>query len=359
MYRKKTREVKIGNRYIGGDNPILIQSMCNSPTYDVNATVEQILRLEALGCEIVRVSVPDEESAKAIKEIKKAINIPLVADIHFNYRLAIMSIDNGIDKIRINPGNIGSEKGIKELVTASKLNNIPIRIGVNSGSVNKQILAKYGKVCAEALRDSALEHTRILEKYDFYNTVISVKSSSVKMTYDTNILLSEITDYPLHLGVTECGANLQGEVKSAIGIGSLLMNGIGDTIRVSVTGDPTSEIPIAKEILSACGLRDFGVNIIACPTCARCQVDLKSIVDEVTELCSTIEENIDIAIMGCQVNGPGEAKNADIGIAGAPNDALLFKKGKLLSRHSYEDIKEALIMEIDKIIKERKEGKSE
>ncbi len=354
MYRKKTREVRIGDRLIGNDNPTLIQSMCNTPTYDSKKTIDQILRLEEAGCEIVRVSIPDIESAKAISVIKKSIHIPLVADIHFDYRLALESIEQGIDKIRINPGNIGSEKGIKELVAAAKHNEIPIRIGVNSGSVNKQILAKYGKVCAEALRDSALEHAGILEKYGFYNTVLSIKSSSVKMTYDTNVLISELTDYPIHLGVTECGANLQGEVKASIGIGSLLLNGIGDTIRVSLTGDPVQEIAVCKEILSASGHRQFGVNIIACPTCARCQVDLKKIVDEVTLMCSDIDENIDIAIMGCQVNGPGEAKGADLGIAGAPNDALLFSKGKVISRHPYSEIKDALIEQIDTIVKENK-----
>lgn len=352
MLRKKTKVIRIGDRFIGGAHDILIQSMCNTKTADADATIAQILRLEEAGCEIVRVSVPDADSAKAIHQIKKAIHIPLVADIHFDYRLAMESIENGIDKVRINPGNIGSERGIRELIACVKDRGIPIRIGVNSGSVNKDILRKYGKVCAEALRDSALEHVHILEKYGFEDIVVSVKSSSVQMTYETNTLLSQALDYPLHLGVTECGANLQGEVKASIGIGSLLINGIGDTIRVSITGDPVTEIPVAKEILSSCGIRQFGVNIIACPTCARCQMDLKAVVDEVSELCKGMDEKISIAIMGCEVNGPGEAKEADIGIAGAPNYALLFSRGKIISRHPYHEIKEALLRQIELLRKE-------
>lgn len=344
--RNKKKVIMIGEKEIGGDKPVLIQSMCNTPTSDVNSTVSQILELEKIGCEIIRISIPDTDSANAIKKIKKNINIPLVADIHFDYRLAILAIKNGIDKLRINPGNIGSEEKVRELCKHAKDNGIPIRIGVNSGSIDKKILSKYKKPCAEAMYESVLEYVGLLEKFGFYNIVLSLKSSSPSMTVEANRLISKTLDYPIHLGVTECGSGTQGTVKASVGIAPLLLDGIGDTIRVSVTGNPIHEIPIAKEILSACGLRRFGVNIIACPTCARCQVDLEKIVDEVKKATFHLKKHIDIAVMGCQVNGPGEAKGCDIGIAGAPKDAVLFVKGKIKSRHSYESIKDALLEEI-------------
>ncbi len=342
----KKRIVKIGGVAIGGGLPVLIQSMCNTKTSDAKATIAQIKQLSAAGCEIVRVSVPDIESALAISEIKKGIDIPLVADIHFDYKLALAAIENGIDKLRINPGNIGSEKGVRELCAAAKDRGIPIRIGVNSGSIHRKILLKYGGPCPEAMFESVMEHVKMLEKYGVEDIVLSLKSSSAPITVKANRLVSAATDYPIHLGVTECGAGLDAAVKATAGIAPLLLDGIGDTIRVSVTGDPLTELPVAKQILSACGLRRFGVNIIACPTCARCQVDLKKIVDEVKDATSDIGHSLDIAVMGCQVNGPGEAKEADIGIAGAPNDALLFVKGKIKSRHPYDEIKDALLNEI-------------
>lgn len=348
------KRIKIGDRAIGGTEPVLIQSMCNSKTSDAAATIAQIKKLESEGCDIVRVSVPDAESAKAIATIKKSISIPLVADIHFDYRLALMSIEAGVDKLRINPGNIGSEAKIKELVSSAKYNKVPIRIGVNSGSLDKRILQKHGSPTPMALVESALKHVAILEKFGFEDIVLSLKSSSAKMSVEANTLLSKECAYPIHLGVTECGSGLSGAIKATAGISALLLKGIGDTIRVSVTGTPWEEIPICKEILSACETRRFGVNIIACPTCARCQVDLKSIVDEVKEITKSLDDHIDIAIMGCQVNGPGEARGADIGIAGAPKDALLFVKGKVKSRHPYSEIKSALIAEIENIRKTSK-----
>ncbi|MBZ4663513.1 MAG: ispG [Caloramator sp.] len=349
MNRRRTKKVKVGNIFVGGDSPISVQSMTNTDTRDVNKTVEQIKRLQSEGCEIIRVAVPDFEAADAIKEIVKQINIPLVADIHFDYRLAIKSVENGANALRINPGNIGSEIRIKEVVDAAKFYSVPIRVGVNSGSLEKEILEKYKRPCPEALVESALRNVEILEKYNFNDIVISVKSSNVKEMVDSYRLLSKNTEYPLHLGVTEAGTIYSGTVKSAIGIGALLLDGIGDTIRVSLTDDPIEEIKLGKEILQACGVRRFGVEIISCPTCGRTSIDLIGLAKRVEEELKNINKPIKVAVMGCVVNGPGEAKEADIGIAGGIKEALIFKKGKIIKKVSEENIISELIEEINKL----------
>ncbi len=347
--RKLTKEVSVGNLKIGGNNPIVIQSMCNTKTADVKATVEQIHRLEEAGCELVRVAVPDMEAAKAIGEIKKNISIPLVADIHFDYRLALEVMKQGIDKVRINPGNIGSEERIKAVVDMAKEKHIPIRIGVNSGSLEKDLLEKYGRVTPEALVESALKHVRILEKFDFHDIVISIKASIVPFSIAAYNLLSEKVDYPLHVGITEAGTVWSGTVKSAVGIGSILSQGIGDTIRVSLTGDPVEEIKAAKEILKSLELRKFGVEFVSCPTCGRTQIDLIKIASIVEEKCRYINKDIKIAVMGCVVNGPGEAREADIGIAGGKGEGLLFKKGEIIKKVPEECLIDELMKEIDKL----------
>ena len=344
---RKTREIKIGNLYIGGENPIIIQSMTNTPTEDVEKTVAQIKELEKAGCELVRVTVNTEKAAEAIKEIKKQINIPLVADIHFDYKLALKAMGNGIDKLRINPGNIGDDEKVKLVVEKAKELNIPIRIGVNSGSVEKKILEKYGRVTAEGMVESAMYHVNLLEKYGFNNIIISLKASNVKMMVDAYRKISELVDYPLHLGVTEAGTEFQGTVKSAIGIGSLLVDGIGNTIRVSLTENPVEEIKVAKEILKVLGLRK-GVEIVSCPTCGRTQIDLIGLAKKVEKEFGNIEKNIKIAVMGCVVNGPGEAKEADIGIAGGKGEGLLFKKGEVVKKVKEEEI----IPELRKMLEE-------
>lgn len=337
MKKRKSREVKIGNICMGGDNPVIIQSMTNTFTKDVKATVKQILDLEAEGCELVRVTVNNEEAAEAIKEIKKGIHIPLVADIHFDYKLAIKAIENGIDKLRINPGNIGDEEKVRAVVEKAKEYNVPIRIGVNSGSIEKKILDKYGKPTAEGMVESAMYHVGLLEKFDFHNIIISLKASNVQMMVEAYRKIADLVDYPLHLGVTEAGTAFQGTVKSAIGIGSLLVDGIGDTIRVSLTENPVEEIKVAKEILKVLGMRK-GVEIISCPTCGRTEIDLISLAKKVENEFSGMEKNIKIAVMGCVVNGPGEAKEADYGVAGGKGEGLLFKKGKIIKKVKEEDI---------------------
>ena len=347
--RKLTKEVSVGNLKIGGNNPIVIQSMCNTKTADVKATVEQIRRLEEAGCELVRVAVPYMEAAKAIGEIKKNISIPLVADIHFDYRLALEVMNQGIDKVRINPGNIGSEERIKAVVDMAKEKHIPIRIGVNSGSLEKELLEKYGRVTPEALVESALKHVRILEKFDFHDIVISIKASSVPFSIAAYNLLSEKVDYPLHVGITEAGTVWSGTVKSAVGIGAILSQGIGDTIRVSLTGDPVEEIKAAKEILKGLELRKFGVEFVSCPTCGRTQIDLIKIASIVEEKCRYINKDIKVAVMGCVVNGPGEAREADIGIAGGKGEGLLFKKGEIIKKVPEECLIDELMKEIDKL----------
>lgn len=344
---RKTREIKIGNLYIGGENPIIIQSMTNTPTEDVEKTVAQIKELEKAGCELVRVTVNTEKAAEAIKEIKKQINIPLVADIHFDYKLALKAMENGIDKLRINPGNIGDDEKVRLVVEKAKELNVPIRIGVNSGSVEKKILEKYGRVTADGMVESAMYHVNLLEKYGFNNIIISLKASNVKMMVDAYRKISELVDYPLHLGVTEAGTEFQGTVKSAIGIGSLLVDGIGNTIRVSLTENPVEEIKVAKEILKVLGLRE-GVEIVSCPTCGRTQIDLIRLAKKVEKEFGNIEKNIKIAVMGCVVNGPGEAKEADIGVAGGKGEGLLFKKGEIIKKVKEEEI----IPELRKMLEE-------
>ena len=342
-----TKCITVGNKKIGGGNPVLIQSMCNTRTYDVNSTVEQILKLEDAGCDIIRVAVPNEESALAISAIKKKIHIPLVADIHFDYRLAVMAMQNGVDKVRINPGNIGSEDGIRAVVSCAKERNIPIRIGVNSGSIEKDILQKYQKPCAEGMVESAKKHIDILNKYGFDDIVVSLKSSDVKMTIDAYRLMNKTFDYPLHLGVTEAGTFLGGTVKSAVGLGALLCDGIGDTIRVSLTDDPIKEVIVAKEILKALDLKQSGAKFISCPTCARTNINLIPLAQKVENYLSGINKNITVAVMGCAVNGPGEAREADIGIAGGCGEGLIFKKGKPFKKVSESELFDALVYEID------------
>ena len=347
--RKKTREVNIGGVKIGGDNPIAIQSMCNTDTRNVEETVKQIKELENAGCEIIRVAVPDMQAAEAIKDIKRQIDIPLVADIHFDYRLALKTIDGGIDKIRINPGNIGSEDRVKQVADMAKKNGIPIRVGVNSGSLEKHLVEKYGGVTPEGLVESALGHVRLLEKYDFYDTVISIKASNVPFSVEVYELLSETVDYPLHVGITEAGTVWGGTVKSAVGIGAILSRGIGDTIRVSLTGNPVEEIYAAKEILKDMNLRKFGVEFVSCPTCGRTSIDLISIANEVESKVKNIDKNIKVAVMGCAVNGPGEAREADIGIAGGHGEGLIFRKGEIIRKVPENMLVDELMKEIEKL----------
>lgn len=336
--RAKTKPVRVGSVTIGGDAPIAIQSMTNTYTEDVINTVLQIEKLANAGCEIVRLAVPTSEAATAIKQIKQQIRIPLVADIHFDYRLAIQAIEAGVDKVRINPGNIGSEARVREVVAALKERQIPLRIGVNSGSVERSLLNAYGGPKPAAMVESALRHIALVEANNYDNIVVSIKSSSVADTIEAYELLTTKVNYPLHLGVTEVGTQFQASIKSAMGIGPLLMRGIGDTVRVSVTGDPVSEVPIAKAILNAAGVRQFGINIIACPTCGRCNIDLERIVNQIETHFSSIDKPLTLAIMGCAVNGPGEAKEADLGIAGGKDSALLFKHGKPLYKVPYDQI---------------------
>lgn len=347
--RRKTRVVKIGNILIGGDNPIAIQSMCNTKTSDVDATVKQILELEDAGCEIIRVAVPDMKAAEAITEIKKQIHIPLVADIHFDYRLALKAIESGVDKLRINPGNIGGEDRVKAVVEAAKAKGIPIRIGVNSGSLEKDILEKYGEVTPEGLVESALRHIRILEKLDFYDIVVSIKASNVPFSLATYSLLSKEVDYPIHLGITESGTEWSGTIKSAVGIGAILAMGIGDTIRVSLTGSTVEEVKVAKAILKDLGLRKFGIEFVSCPTCGRTSIDLIGLANKVEERCRNINKDIKVAVMGCAVNGPGEAREADIGIAGGNGYGLIFKKGEIIKKLPENELLDALMEEIEKL----------
>ncbi len=347
--RRSTIKIRVGSKYIGGNHPVTVQSMTNTDTRDVHATILQIKRLEEAGCDIVRVAVPDREAAAAIKQIKKAIKIPLVADIHFDYRLAIMSMENGADKIRLNPGNIGDRDKVKAVVKVAKAMEIPIRIGINSGSLEKRILEKYNGVTPEGMVESALEHAAILEECGFDKIVFSLKASNVPMMIAAYRLMSKETSYPLHIGVTEAGTVFSGTVKSAAGIGCLLLEGIGDTLRVSLTGDPVDEIKVGREILRSIGLHDSGIEIVSCPTCGRCRINLVDIVNEVEKKLKLVDKNIKIAIMGCAVNGPGEARDADIGIAGGNNEALLFIKGKILRKIPQDRIVEELLKEIEKL----------
>lgn len=331
--REHTKVVHIGDKVIGGGNPILIQSMTNTKTEDVNATVNQILQLEKAGCDIIRSTANNEEAAKAFSAIKEQIHIPIVADIHFDYRLAILAMEHGADKIRINPGNIGGKERIKEVVDAAKRYHVPIRVGVNSGSLEKELVAKYNGVTAEGIVESALDKVRMLEEFDFDNMVISIKSSDVLMCVKAHELIAQQTNYPLHVGITEAGTLLRGNIKSAVGLGIILHQGIGDTIRVSLTGDPVNEVTSAKLILKTLGLRTGGIEVVSCPTCGRTSIDLIGLANQVENLAADYEHlNIKIAVMGCVVNGPGEAKEADLGIAGGNGEGLLIRKGEIVKK---------------------------
>lgn len=347
--RKPTRKVRVGELFIGGDAPITIQSMTNTRTSDAQATIAQIQKLQQAGCDIIRVAVPDIPAAQAIAEIKKNISIPLVADIHFDYRLAITAMENGVDKVRINPGNIGDRERVKSVVSCATERGIPIRIGVNAGSLEKDLLEKYGGVTAEALVESALKHVRILEDLDFHDIIISIKASSVPLTIAAYRLISERVSYPLHVGVTEAGTVYQGTVKSAVGIGALLAQGIGDTIRVSLTGDPVEEVKAGKAILKSLGLYRNGAELVSCPTCGRTRIDLIAIAQQVEMALESVDKPIKVAVMGCAVNGPGEAREADIGIAGGDGCALLFKKGEILRKVPEDKVVEELLREIEKM----------
>lgn len=343
------KEVKIGNIAIGGNNPVAIQSMISVPSTDIERSVSQATELERHGCEIIRIAVPDMAAIELISAIKEKITVPLVADIHFDYRLALAAAENGIDKIRINPGNIGSEENTRKVVEACMNSGIAIRVGVNGGSLDKRLLEKYGAPTAEALAESAMEHIAILEKYGFTNTVISIKSSDVKTMIDACRLVNERCDYPLHLGVTEAGTERMGLIKNAIGIGSLITDGIGSTIRVTLTADPIREVEAAKDILKAVGARRFGVNIISCPTCGRTRINLIKLANEVESALKDCEKPLTVAVMGCAVNGPGEAREADIGVAGGDKCGLIFKKGEIIRKVSEEEILPALLYEIERM----------
>ncbi len=350
--RNKTRKINVGNVQIGGQNKVVIQSMCNTKTKDVDSTVKQILELEQAGCEIIRVACLDIEDAKAIKNIKEKIHIPIVADIHFDYKIALEAIKAGVDKVRINPGNIGSEEKVKVVVDACKEKNIPIRIGVNGGSLEKDLLEKYGgKPTAKAMVESAKRHVEILEKLDFYDICISLKASDLNLCIEAYEEAAKTFEYPLHIGITEAGTEFSGTIKSSIGLGILLREGIGDTLRVSLSDDPIKEIKVAKEILKNCNLYHKSPTLIACPTCGRTRIDLIPMAKEVESFLQGIEADITVAVMGCAVNGPGEAKNADIGIAGGVEEGLLFKKGEIIRKVKQEEIVNVLKQEILNMIK--------
>lgn len=354
MSRMKTKEVRIGDRVIGGDNPILIQSMCNTKTEDVAATVSQILKLEQAGCDIIRVAVPTMEAAAALKEIKQQIHIPLVADIHFDYRLAIASMECGADKIRINPGNIGSIDRVQAVIDKAKEYQIPIRVGVNSGSLEKHLIEKYGGVTAEGIVESALDKVAMIERMGYDNLVISIKSSNVMMCVKAHEIISQKTHYPLHVGITEAGTLTSGNIKSSVGLGIILNQGIGDTIRVSLTGDPVEEIKSAKLILRTLGLRKGGIEVVSCPTCGRTKIDLIGLANRVETMVTEFDElDVKVAVMGCVVNGPGEAKEADLGIAGGIGEGLLIRKGEIVRKLPEEELLPALRAELEKLAKEK------
>lgn len=353
----KTKVIQIGDRVIGGGNPILIQSMCNTKTEDVAATVSQILKLEQAGCDIIRVAVPTMEAAAALKEIKKQIHIPLVADIHFDYRLAIAAMENGADKIRINPGNIGSRERVKAVVDKARELHIPIRVGVNSGSLEKSLIEKYGGVTAEGLVESALEKTAMIEELGYDNLVISIKSSDVMMCVKAHELIHSQTSYPLHVGITEAGTLTSGNIKSAVGLGLILHQGIGDTIRVSLTGDPVEEIKSAKLILRTLGLRRGGIEVVSCPTCGRTRIDLIGLANQVENMVTEFDQlNVKVAVMGCVVNGPGEAREADLGIAGGIGEGLLIKKGEIVKKLPESELLPALREELKALAAAQEKG---
>jgi len=347
MYREETKIIKIGDRVIGGGNPILIQSMTNTPTEDVERTVSQILKLEEVGCEIIRCTVPNEASAKAIEKIKERIHIPLVADIHFDYKMAILAMEYGADKIRINPGNIGGEENLAKVVRVAKEKNIPIRVGVNSGSLEKELVAKYNGVTAEGIVESALDKVRMIEKMDYDNIVISIKTSDVMMCVKAHEIIAKKTKYPLHVGITEAGTLFRGNIKSSVGLGIILNQGIGDTIRVSLSADPVEEIKSAKMILKTLGLRKNGIEVVSCPTCGRTKIDLIGLANDVETLVAGYDLDIKVAVMGCAVNGPGEAKEADIGIAGGIGEGLLIKKGAIVRKVPENELLSTLKNELD------------
>lgn len=350
MYRDNTRVVQIGNKVIGGGNPILIQSMCNTRTEDVVSTVNQIKALEEVGCDIIRVAVPTMEAADAIKDIKKQINIPLVADIHFDYKLALKSIENGVDKIRINPGNIGSRERLEAVVRAAKERNVPIRVGVNSGSLEKPLIEKYGHVTEEAIIESALDKVHMIEALDYNNIVISIKSSDCMMCIKAHELMAKSTNYPLHVGITESGSAYAGNIKSAIGIGNILYQGIGDTIRVSLTDDPINEVKSAKIILKSLGLRNEGIEVVSCPTCGRTSIDLIGLAGKVEKITEKYTTPLKVAVMGCVVNGPGEAKEADLGIAGGNGEGIIIKKGEVIAKVKEDELLPRFEEELIKLI---------
>ena len=350
--RKNTKVINVGSVKIGGNNPIVVQSMTNTKTYDINSTVKQITALAEAGCDIVRVAVPKMEDAEALVAIKKQISLPLIADIHFDYRLALKALEAGVDGLRINPGNIGKKEYVKAVVTAAKERNVPIRIGVNAGSLDQKILLKYGGITAEGMVESALEHIRILEENNFDNIKISLKAHDVPLTIAAYKLMADTVNYPLHLGITEAGTIKSGIIKSAVGIGALLAQGIGDTFRISLTGDPVEEVKVANEILKALDLREYGPVMISCPTCGRCNIDLAKIANEVETLLANIKKPIKVAVMGCVVNGPGEAKSADVGIAGGKGQGLVFRHGEIVRTVSEEQLVAELFKEINKIVNE-------
>jgi len=351
MTRRKTRQIRVGNVAIGGDAPIVVQSMTNTDTRDVDATISQIERLEEAGCEIVRVAVPDSEAAEALGRIKSSIRIPLIADIHFDYRLALRAIDKGVDGLRLNPGNIGGRKRIEQVVRVAKERGIPIRIGVNAGSLEEDLLRKYHHPTPEAMVESAMRHISILEELDFYDIKVSLKASNIATTVEAYRLISQKIDYPLHVGISEAGTLLAGTVKSAIGIGFLLREGIGDTIRVSLTADPVEEVKVAYEILKALDLRHRGINIISCPTCGRMEVDLERIASDVEKRLSNIQVPLNVSILGCVVNGIGEGKEADVGIAGGKGSGLLFRGGKVVRKLKESELVDALVKEVEDIVR--------
>ena len=347
MARENTRKIKVGNLYIGGDAPVTVQSMCNTKTWDVDQTLSQIRAFQIAGCDIVRLAIPDEKSALAIEKIREGTDMPLVADIHFDYRLALMVAERGIDKIRINPGNIGGEDHVKAVADVCRKRNIPIRIGVNAGSLEKRLIEKYGHPCPEAMIESAKDHIEMLEKNDFHDICLSLKTSSVPLTVDTYRLASEVFDYPLHLGVTETGTEYNGTIQSAVGIGTLLMEGIGNTIRVSLTADPVKEVKAGIHILKAAGLRCGGVKFVSCPTCGRTEIDLISLATEVEKRVENLDKDITVAVMGCVVNGPGEAREADYGIAGGVDRGLIIKKGEIVGTYPYDELLDRFIEMIE------------
>lgn len=349
LIRKKTKVIKVGNVLIGGDNPISIQSMTNTLTKDIVSTINQIKKLEDAGCDIIRSAITDLEDAKAIKEIKRQINIPIIADIQYDYRLALESIKYGTDGLRLNPGNIGSLDKVKEVVKACKENNISIRVGVNAGSLKKEFLEKYNGVNEDSMVYSALEQIRLLEDMDFYDVKISLKASNVPLTIKAYEKMSNMVDYPLHLGITEAGPIWRGTVKSSVGIGALLSMGIGDTVRISLTGDPVEEVKVGREILKSLNLLNEGIEIISCPTCGRTNIDLINIVEEAEKRLEGINKHIKVAIMGCAVNGPGEAREADIGIAGGKGEGLIFRKGEIIKKVREENLLDELLKEIEKL----------